>query len=142
MTATAKEARHGLILLPVKWGCSARAYNRGSIPTSDPRFAGDRGSTPTPRPGPGPLAPPICRGSGTRTRPPPPPPPICQNGGSTPTPGSNRGFRALPSTLPLAHILHETRVAHLVVTAAAAAAAASIQLFECFNFKFDETPLS
>ena len=41
---TATEARHGLILLPIKCSCSAHAYNRGSIPTPDPRFAGDRGS--------------------------------------------------------------------------------------------------
>jgi hypothetical protein len=41
---TATEARRGLILLPIKCSCSAHAYNRGSIPTPDPRFAGDRGS--------------------------------------------------------------------------------------------------
>ena len=36
---TATEARRGLILLPIKCSCSAYAYNRGSIPIPDPRFA-------------------------------------------------------------------------------------------------------
>ncbi len=48
MTATQAEARHGLILLPIKCSCPAhaqgRCYNRGSIPT--------------------PVGSPICRGSG------------------------------------------------------------------------------
>ena len=49
---TATEARRGLILLPIKCGCSARAYNRGSIPTPIPDLpgigarAGDGGPTP------------------------------------------------------------------------------------------------
>jgi hypothetical protein len=48
MTARATEARHGPILLPTKCSlsCSTHAYNRGSIPTPDPRFAGDRGRGP------------------------------------------------------------------------------------------------
>jgi hypothetical protein len=65
-----------------------------SPPPGDPRFAGDRGSTPTPTPDlPGIGGPPL-----------PLVPRICQNRGSTPgpTPGSNRGFRALlEGVLPL-----------------------------------------
>ncbi len=98
---TATEARHGLILLPIiKCSCSAHAYNRGSTPTGtpDPRFqvAGDsdRGSTPTPTPDL-----PAARGIGPGG-PPPSPPPICQNWRSTPTPGSNRGFRRCPALSP------------------------------------------
>jgi hypothetical protein len=84
---TATEARHGPILLPTKCSCSAHAYNRGSIPTPDPRFAGDRGSTPIPIPD---FKLPGIGG------PPPPPPPICRGSGIIPIPGSHRGFRALP----------------------------------------------
>ena len=67
---TATEAERGLILLPIKCSCSARAYNRGSIPTPIPDLPGIGGPSPSPSP--------ICRGSGI-----------------IPIPGSHRGFRAL-----------------------------------------------
>jgi hypothetical protein len=79
---TATEARRGLILLRIKCSCSAHAYNRGSSRGWTPDLPEIGDPTPTPDlPGIG--------------GPPPRPPPICRNRGSTPTPGSNRGFRAL-----------------------------------------------
>jgi hypothetical protein len=77
---TATEARRGLILLPIKCSCSARAYvQSGIIPIPDPRFAGDRGSE-------------------SNLSPSPPPSPICRGSGIIPIPGSHRGFRALELT--------------------------------------------
>ncbi len=102
---TATEARRGLILLPIKCSCSAHAYNRGSIPTPDPRFAGDRrGSIPTAIPdlpgigGPPPPPSPICRGSGII-------PILVPIGGSVPCSetggGSNRrGRNGAPFAVP------------------------------------------
>ena len=78
---TATEARRGLILLPIKCSCSARAYNRGSIPTPIPDLPGIGGPSPSPSP--------IRRGSGVHSH---PHPRFAGDRGSSPSPVPIGGF--------------------------------------------------